>query len=677
MKNKNKQNITYQKEKVVLSDILPYEVPVIFSNRYFYRFLVENKIEAKDNTIVWKSAKPNIKEVIELIFNSKVNHIDSSAEIYVQNESLNYNGYKKIPFTFKIAHKESDYRALSIMHPLNQIDVVSFYNEFKEIIKYFAGISSYSIRKPYKVAKYRFTNDYLHKNNKYDDFEQQSRIEIHDNDEEHLKSFFTYKNHSNIHRFFESYQYQRSEKKFNKLYKFDINKCFDSIYTHTIAWALYNKEIVKDNISLSTDTFAGKFDRLMQNMNYGETNGILIGSEVSRIFAELLLQTIDKNVENELYKEGHIHKKDYEIYRYVDDYFLFYDDEIIKNKIIDTFKHKLKEYNLFISETKSISYSKPIITDLTIAKTKITDLINEELSYKLSDIKDDDGEKRKWSIHLKSENLITKFKIIIKESNIEYKDIMNYTIAIIEKRVTALVNKFEKEENQNKYIKVFLSYILEVLNFLFFIYSVSPRVSATIKIVSLISKLIVSLKKIKILKSYQKDFIFKKIYDEIYQILSKNKIKKYTQNETLYLLITIAELGKNYRLEEAFLKEYFFNGKDQLNYFSITTLLYYIKDISRYEQLKIAIAEHIKNKFESYNINNLKKNTELVMLFFDLLTCPYVEKSLKITVLKIFGVDDSITQDNLIAFNQYWFIKWTDFNLAEEIEMKKSQEVYS
>lgn len=459
MKSKRQQQqIKYKKEKVVMSDILPYEIPVIFSNRYFYQFLVKNKIETVDKKIKWISSKINIEKVIELIFNAKLNNgmLEASFDGRERN----------IPFTFKIAHKEHDYRALSLIHPLNQLNVVDFYNEFKETIKYFANISSFSIRKPYKIAKYRFSNDYFHKDKKNDESSQPSRIEIHDNGEEHLKSFFTYKNHSNIHRFFESYQYQRSEKKFNRLYKFDINKCFDSIYTHTISWALYNREIVKDNINLSNNTFAGKFDRLMQNMNYGETNGILIGSEVSRIFAELLLQTIDKNVQNLLYTEGYIHKKDYEIYRYVDDYFLFYDDEIIKNKIIDIFKHKLKEYNLFISETKSISYSKPIITDLTIAKTKITDLINEELSYKFTDIKDDNGKKKEWNIHLKSENIITKFKIIIKESNIEYKDIMNYTIAIIEKRVISLVDKFEKEENQNKYIKVLLSYILEVLNFL-------------------------------------------------------------------------------------------------------------------------------------------------------------------------------------------------------------------
>ena len=34
--------ITYSKERVVLSDVLPYETPVTFSNRYFYKYLLES-----------------------------------------------------------------------------------------------------------------------------------------------------------------------------------------------------------------------------------------------------------------------------------------------------------------------------------------------------------------------------------------------------------------------------------------------------------------------------------------------------------------------------------------------------------------------------------------------------------------------------------------------------------
>lgn len=44
MKRRKKIKLQYKKERVVFSDILPYELPIIFSNRYFYRFLVKNKI---------------------------------------------------------------------------------------------------------------------------------------------------------------------------------------------------------------------------------------------------------------------------------------------------------------------------------------------------------------------------------------------------------------------------------------------------------------------------------------------------------------------------------------------------------------------------------------------------------------------------------------------------------
>jgi len=347
-KFRKKQKIRYQKERAVLSDVLPYEVPIIFSNRYFYRFLLDNKVEIEDKTIKFNTDNNGIENIIELVFNvvnsnklfTKLKKLQWSNEpteltlkdfqhqldefIKKSNENWKFNHERNIPFTFKIAHKENDYRALSIIHPLNQLSVISFYDEYKESIKYYANQSQFSIRKPHKLAKHRYVNDYLQKLSKKEKDDKSAKIELAYKNEEHLKSFFAYERHSNIHGFFESYEYHRSEKKFNKLYKFDINKCFDSIYTHTIAWALLNKEIVKDNLNDNVlgATFAGKFDRLMQNMNYGETNGILIGSEVSRIFAEILLQKIDDNVQKSLFSNGIKHKIDYQVFRYVDDYFL-------------------------------------------------------------------------------------------------------------------------------------------------------------------------------------------------------------------------------------------------------------------------------------------------------------------------------------------------------------------
>jgi hypothetical protein len=683
---RKKQKITYLKERAVLSDTLPYETPAIFSNRYFYRFLINNGIEINNGEVKFNQENEGLKEVLELLLNTEKvteNNIDKWYFSY-KKSNTSVNKERNIPFTFKIAHKKNDFRNLSLIHPLNQLMVINFYDTYKDSIRYFSNQSEFSIRKPFKIAKNRYINSYLKKQRKGQI--THGRIEMHDKEEEHLKSFFTYKKYSNIHRFFESYEYQRCEKKFDKLYKFDINKCFDSIYTHTIAWALLNKEIVKDNLDKKLDaTFAGKFDKLMQNMNYGETNGILIGAEVSRIFAELILQKIDKNVQQKLKNNKPkecLHKTHYEIFRYVDDYFIFYDDEQVKDKIIETFKHELKEYNLYVSDTKTVEFVKPIITDLTIAKTKITELINEYFSYKIKENPTDD--EKQWSVSLRSSDVITKFKMIVKETNIDYKDILNYSIATIEKRYLKTIRKLENSNNQHLYVDMFVAFTIQLLDFLFFIYSVSPRVTSTIKIVSLISKLLQFIKddksNEKILKNYQVELIYKKIYDEAFQILKKNRLKEYTQNETLYLLLTLNELAKDYRLDAEFLNEYFFNDGIELNYFVIVSLLYYIKDINRYKDIKIDLINRIEKKFTNCNKDHLRKNTELTLLLMDLMTCPYISNSDRENFLSLNGITDSTIQTKIISFSskqKYWFIKWQDFNLAEEIEMKKSQEVYS
>jgi len=671
-----KYPIKYKKERVVLSDILPYEIPVIYSNRYFYKFLTQYKVEinSKKPTISWENKKndelPN--EIVKLIFGVK--NIENQVGTFNENEK-NY-ALKTIPFIFKIAHKENDYRELSIIHPLNQLHLVEFYDEFKESIKYYSNISEYSIRRPHKTAKYKFKNDYIYKILKAENVEH-DKIEIASLEYENLKTFFTYKQYSNINKFFESHQYQRSEKKYNKMYKLDVSKCFDSIYTHSIVWALHNKEIVKDNIGTSNGTFSGLFDKFMQNINYGETNGILIGSEFARIFAELLLQQIDKLVLEELLRKDYFHKKNYEIYRYVDDYFIFYDEEAIKDTIVDLYKHNLKKYNLHISETKSISYIKPIITELTIAKTKITDLINEQLTIKKHD--SDDTNNLNWSLYINSKKMITRFKIIIKETGIEYKDIINYALTMIERKNNLLIKVFQNTDEYENHKKNFIKASLEILDIAFFIYAVSPRVSSTIKISSLLSKSLLYIKNTTNITLDEKEIIYKKIFDEVLFILNKNKLKEYTQIETLYLLIVLNELGKEYRLEEDFLLEYFFQDTNDkaLNYFSITTLLFYIKNISRYSNLKIKIKEEIKKKLESSNKDNLYKNAELLMLLMDSLTCPYLEDSFKYELLCIFNINDVAVQIKIIYFKKYWFIKWHDFNFVNEIESKKSQEVYS
>ena len=105
--------INYSKERVVLSDILPYETPLIFSNRYFYQYL-------RRKEIVDKKKKAD----------------DNKACAVIQN-ILFSTDLKTQPFRFNICHKENDFRELNIIHPHNQLKLVDFYDKYKHLILYF------------------------------------------------------------------------------------------------------------------------------------------------------------------------------------------------------------------------------------------------------------------------------------------------------------------------------------------------------------------------------------------------------------------------------------------------------------------------------------------------------------------------------------------------------------
>src|SRR5690606_23836809 len=133
------------------------------------------------------------------------------------------------------------------------------------------------------------------------------------------------------YKFYDRHDYQRLEQRFKLLWEFDISKCFYYIYTHSITWAIKDKESAKRNRNIE-NLFENKFDKLMQQANYNETNGIVVGPEISRIFAEILLQQIDVNVINRV---SHLKMGvDYEVRRYVDDIFVFSNDEKVQEAIL-------------------------------------------------------------------------------------------------------------------------------------------------------------------------------------------------------------------------------------------------------------------------------------------------------------------------------------------------------
>jgi len=720
--SKKKKYILYPKERVILSDVLPYEIPITFSNRYLYRFLVDNNICLDDEKIVFSNDFVGndliaFKEILKILFHHEYDNKDEYK-------------FRKIPFTYRITHKEKDFRELALIHPINQLKLIKFYEDFKESILYSCSISNFSVRKPVQVAKFSFFNDKLHQLNKGD---KNDFLELNGREYEDLKTFFSYKKYTNIYKFYEDYRYHRAEKKYNFLFKFDIAKCFDSIYTHSISWAVLGLDTVKENVDASKKNFSGIFDKFLQYSNYGETNGIIIGPEFSRIFAEIILQRVDKTVEEKILKlKGSVNKIDYELYRYVDDYFLFCDDDLLKEDIFKIFKHELKEYKLSINNSKTIEYNKPIITEITIAKEKINRLFSENPRFSIVElnkkevsveINKEDVEiiSHKFSLYFDPDNLITQYKILIKESSVDYKDVLNYSLALLNNIIEKNLVKFEEvylsykvkiKQNEitdlsdiNKLDKVedlMTTHMVHFIDFVFFIYSVSPRVNSTIKISHILSK-ILSFFKLKyksdkkfIINTNNRNRIFKKILDESSLIIKKNSINEYAQIETLYLLTVIRELNKEFRIPEVILEKFigFDNEKNeipncQLNYFSIMVLLFYLGHSEKYPKIKVALKKYIENYIKSFPVEKRSKSSELTHLIIDLIACPFLTEQDKRIFFATYknSKNDADKKNNFemldkISFFQkrhmkYGFTKWERFNLAKELEYKKSQEVYS
>lgn len=695
---RSKQNLgKYEAHRSILSDMLPFETPPSFSNGGFFNFLKNYNIQLSREDgqfhVQWDCEDDSCNKLIEILFNSEAaNNISEEVLEFQGNISTRKKSKLKSlamrtqPFQFNISHKIKDSRQLSIIHPRNQLDVANFYYKNSALIRYYASLSPFSLRKPSNVAKSVFFDDKLHRKRLGD--RTASREESH-KEYQYLASFFTYEKYSNIYRFYESYQYHRAEKKFDRLLKLDISKCFDSIYTHSLPWAVLGKQATKDNLNSSKKTFSGRFDRLLQDMNLGETNGIVIGPEFSRVFAEIILQNVDIELQKRLLKKDKLrHKVDYEIFRYVDDFFIFHNSPDHADVIEAHLSSILREFKLNLNSQKTGIFEKPIITNLTIAKNKVKKLLADRIDNIYLEIQVPEAPDivEVYAPKISANQLIVEFKTVLKDTKTEYHEILNYTFASIERAFKTLLSKYIKnikELNQNKHSHLakpqqFMDALIALLEFSFFIYSASQRVNFTVRLSRSISMIVDGLNEVSISQDL-KHQVFKYAHDNMVRILKSNQIEEYKEIETLYLVLALKKLGRQYRVDSRTLARYFGISPEnttsvRLNHFSITVLLLYIRNISKYQELKVETERQIIEKFKQRKVY-AQNDAELIMIYLDLITCPYVSDGTKNQIDAVFNVSP-VQREVIRDINPYWFTNWRNFDLSLELDKKRARQVY-
>ena len=142
--------------------------------------------------------------------------------------------------------------------------------------------------------------------------------------------------------------------KYKLLTKIDITNFYNSVYTHTIAWAWCG-----DRYKALSDTnfnFTGsRIDKLIQYSNDKRTNGIPVGPVLSDLIVEIILSERDTFITQKIKEKG----IDFMATRFKDDYRILCNSQEDSDKIIRIVIETLNEFNLQVNEAKTKTVALP------------------------------------------------------------------------------------------------------------------------------------------------------------------------------------------------------------------------------------------------------------------------------------------------------------------------------
>jgi hypothetical protein len=672
--------------RVILSDLLPYELPPSYNNRGFYDFIRAANLRVQGNKLVARKIDDSTEALLRIVLGRDVCFPAGAA--LGETVELELPGGKAgglastIPFNFTVRHRGNDYRTLTVPHPAAQIDVVDFYAKYSDLLLYYTSMSRFSLRHPARVAPYSVVGDWLFEQN----LREHDSVEQDTHEYAWLRSYFTYRRYSNVYKFYDSKEYRSCERRFGYLVKADIAKCFDSIYTHSVAWAAHGHATVKANVSsrgAMNRTFGDDFDLVMRRLNHNETSGITIGSEVSRIFAEVILQAVDRDVYQRLTDAGLEFGVDYEVLRYVDDYFIFLADAHRRVTVLDALSSSLRRYKLHLNASKEEGEYTPWLSPLTVAKRRIVELLRA--TAKRRDKALDVG--RLPRPYVDTSALIIGYKAILIDTGVSHFELANYALARAERTVEKLVRSsqkhlggtgpFDKLERMAHHDSLAAA-LLGLLDFVFFAYSGAPRQSPAVKVARVASSLLRFSRQPDV-PAHTRERIEMRVRDELLQQLRRSKGDAGPDAVTATLVDCLSDLGATYALSEAELADvcgFSTSGTSlavpaRMNALLLFSILLHIKRSKNFARVSSAC--------ELWILSLLLRpatDAERAIVCLNALASPYVSRATRVAILAEYGYTAPSTLDQAAQPGGGWNIDWHGFDLYAALQKKRLFEVY-
>lgn len=465
----NLDNIERNQLDYILTDVLPSELSEQFSYHYFYEYLVTKNDETN--------------EMIKLIIKLK----NENKEVFSGNRN-----WVTMPLGYTIMKQLHSERLISLLQPLGALQLFLFISAYqKEMLTLLQKNSIYSLR-------YHKKNNDLYYKNKNKSVTKYF-ADLSDNTGkgiiEQTGIYFNIGPYKSIAAFTSSEEWLVLNSKYKYFIRTDYKACFDSIYTHTFNWII-GKD-VNDTKNFKNGSIYSAIDRVLMNINARTSNGIVVGPEFSRMVAEMLLQTIDRDVFSMLLNKSIVVDESYNIYRYVDDVFIFADSEKLANEIVELYSEASRKYLLRLNDAKIYRNKVPFVLEQWLNETNlftnraVTLLFNskDERKKYVMEHQSDNTEEDFLPYLLKSESLSVIKRIIMNQFNELICKYESKDKTIVAYFLGTLLNKVGKNK---KNVRIFKDDISEtvVFNFLelvLYVYSFFPNYNNTQRLLSIIS----------------------------------------------------------------------------------------------------------------------------------------------------------------------------------------------
>lgn len=125
----------------------------------------------------------------------------------------------------------------------------------------------------------------------------------------------------------------------------DVRAFFHSVYTHAIPWAIYGKTWAKEN--RQNNHYGNLLDLYCRNAQDGQTIGLPVGPDTSRLIAEVIASAMDVKITKQLGLTTR------DASRYVDDYTIAVEPNLSGDGVISAVRQAAASFELELNNDKS------------------------------------------------------------------------------------------------------------------------------------------------------------------------------------------------------------------------------------------------------------------------------------------------------------------------------------